>query len=276
MSTIRARDQRELAVHAWTAPKPKVAVALVHGWGEHASRYAHVGKAFAAREISLYAVDLRGHGDSKGPRGHIERFEEYLDDAAALIAHVEADAPGVPRVLMGHSMGGLTMIDFLLAHGATKAAGLVLTSPYLALALPTPAIKRLAGKLMSGLMPTFAQATNMFGRHVCADPALQAEYDRDPQNVKAITARTFTESLAAQERARAGAGKLTLPLLLLYGGADQVASADVTDAFAGGLTMTDKTVERLAGLYHEILNEPPATREPLIARIGDWVLAHAV
>ena len=71
------------------------------------------------------------------------------------------------------------------------------------------------------------------------------------------------------------AGEIKLPTLMLYGGADKVASADATDRLAGRFTMSDKVVERMADHYHELVNEPPAVREKVIERIADWLVAHA-
>jgi alpha-beta hydrolase superfamily lysophospholipase len=39
--------------------------------------------------------------------------------------------------------------------------------------------------------------------------------------------------------------------------------------------MKDRTVERLAGHYHELVNEPPEVRAKIIDRMGQWILAHA-
>jgi alpha-beta hydrolase superfamily lysophospholipase len=80
----------------------------------------------------------------------------------------------------------------------------------------------------------------------------------------------------AQARVKARAQEIKLPTLLLYAGDDRIASADDTDRLAAKLAMQDRTVERLPGLFHEILNEVPAVRGPVIARMGDWILERSV
>jgi alpha-beta hydrolase superfamily lysophospholipase len=128
---------------------------------------------------------------------------------------------------------------------------------------------------MSRLYPSLALPSGLSGRHVTSDTEKAREYDVDPLNNGKATARWFTESLAAIERAHAGASRLDLPTLLLYGGADQVASADATDRFAGALTMRDCTRERLAGAQHELVNEPPEVRGRVIERVGAWLIERA-
>ena len=79
MTSISTGDQVDLCLHDWSTGDPKAAVALFHGYGEHAARYAHVAHAFNARGISVVAADLRGHGRSEGTRGHVERFSDLAN-----------------------------------------------------------------------------------------------------------------------------------------------------------------------------------------------------
>ena len=177
---------------------------------------------------------------------------------------------------MGHSMGALLAYHYLLFSGKRpNLAGLVLSSPYLGLSLEVHPIKAGLGRVMSRFHPTLALPTGLMGKDVCRDLELQRLYDSDPLNVKKATARWFTETTRAIEEVHGRAGALDVPLLLLYGGADKVASADATERFARALTMKDRTTERLANHYHELVNEPPAVRAPIIARMADWLRAHA-
>ena len=64
-------DHRQgLFAQTW-APEgaPRGAVALVHGFGEHTGRYAHVGTSLAHAEYAVCGVDLPGHGRTKGKQG---------------------------------------------------------------------------------------------------------------------------------------------------------------------------------------------------------------
>jgi acylglycerol lipase len=271
MSTLETSDGLALHTHRWPVPEPRLTLAILHGYAEHAGRYAHVAAALNAAGIAAVAVDLRGHGRSPGVRGYVERFSDYHRDVDALLGLARAESGGRPVALFGHSMGGLLAAHYLLQRGSSGLSGLVLSSPYLGLALQVNPVKLAAGRLMSRLHPQLALASGLKGSDVTRDPAMQRRYEEDPLNGKTATARWFTEATLAMEEVHAQAGRLQLPTLLLYGGADRVASADATDRFAAALAMRDKTAERLAGFHHELVNEPLEERTQVIERISRWL-----
>jgi alpha-beta hydrolase superfamily lysophospholipase len=107
----------------WDPPtSPRGAVLLAHGYAEHLGRYAHVAEHLLARGLAVAGVDHRGHGRSGGPRGHCLSMEEMVADLRTLADHAERSWPGVPRVLLGHSMGGLIGFLYLLRHPYTVRA----------------------------------------------------------------------------------------------------------------------------------------------------------
>jgi alpha-beta hydrolase superfamily lysophospholipase len=272
---IQASDGRELNVHEWPAKNAAITVGIVHGYGEHGARYAHVAERFNARGISTFAIDLRGHGKSSGARGHVERFDEYHRDVDALRSVLEKHAAGGPIALLAHSMGGLVVFDYLLARGAQGLAGVVFSSPMLGIAVAVNPLKEALGRVASRVLPTLSLPSGLKGCDACRDPSLAARYDTDPLNNKNATARWFTEATQAMERVHARAGELSLPMLVLYAGSDRLVSADATDRFVGKLRGADVTTQRLPDHYHELVNEPPEIREKLIERIGTWLLDHA-
>lgn len=274
MATLTTRDGLELHLHAWPVANARAAVALIHGYGEHAERYRHVAEVFGRHGISTYAIDLRGHGRSKGPRGHVARFSEYHLDAAALIEHVREQTRGTtPIFVYAHSMGGLVTLHWLLSGSGKDLAGVVLTSPFLGVALAVNPIKTLLGNLMSKIWPTLALPTGLTGKHVSRDERMQALYDNDPLNNKNATARWYTEAMGAIAQVIDRGGELKVPILLLYAGEDQVASATATDRFASRLSSAHCTVERIGGAAHELVNEPPQVRDQVIERMATWIEA---
>lgn len=224
----------------------------------------------------MYAVDLRGHGRSVGLRGHINRFTDYHLDADASLDVAREESGGTPILLFAHSMGALLAVDWLLSGGGAGLSGVALSSPFLGLATPPPRTKTLAARLLSRVWPSLALPSGLRGAQLTRDPELAAHRDADPLNFAIARARWYTESMAAIDRVLANAGALRVPMILLYGGDDQLCSAGMTDVFASRLTMEDRTVERLPGHYHELVNEPPSVREPIIERYGRWLLDHSL
>jgi alpha-beta hydrolase superfamily lysophospholipase len=171
-------------------------------------------------------------------------------------------------------MGGLIALHWLLSGGGKDLRGLALSSPLLGVAVPVPAWKAKLGTVMSNVYPKLALPSGLAGRDVSRDPEQARSYDADPLNNKNATARWYTEMLAATVRVQARASELQLPTLLLYGGDDKVASPEATDRLAAVLSMPDRTIERLAGYYHELVNEPEAERNAVIERYRAWFIAH--
>src|SRR5258706_12146812 len=85
-------------------------LALLHGYGDHCGRYLHFFRWLAERGVACHAIDFRGHGGSEGKRGFVRRWEEFLDDADALMEQAGfKSADGPPVFMLGHSHGGLVL-----------------------------------------------------------------------------------------------------------------------------------------------------------------------
>lgn len=260
--------------YASATPKDgaKAMLGVIHGYADHGARYRHVMGALAEHGIGSVAIDLRGHGRALGPRGFCERFDEFLDDARELRRQVEDRAKGAPVFLFGHSFGGLVATSSILeSPGSYK--GLVLSAPFFGLALAVPRVKILAGRLASRLYPRLGLPSGLHGKDMTHDAERARAYDDDPLVFENTTARWFTETTKAQERALANAPRLSLPLFVAFGGADPVASLPAAKRVFDAAGSEDKTWEPLDGLFHEILNEP--SWKDLVETIARWVLARA-
>src|SRR5437867_12012841 len=81
-------DGLNLFWRGWLPSSPSGVVVIVHGLAEHSGRYEHVGRHLAARGWAAYAVDTRAHGRSPGPKVHLRRFDEFLEDVRSMLAAV--------------------------------------------------------------------------------------------------------------------------------------------------------------------------------------------
>ena len=126
-------------------------------------------------------------------------FAEYMDDVTELVALVGERVPGVPRVLFGHSFGGLVAATAAIADPA-RWQRLVLSSPFFGVGLPVPAAQRLAGKFVSKLVPSVGMPSGLHGR-TSPTTARARAYDEDPLVFKNANSRWFTETEAAQAAA---------------------------------------------------------------------------
>jgi acylglycerol lipase len=265
---LTSADGTELAAYRWRAEPSKATLVLLHGYCDHAGRYPELVEAALANGYSVAAVDLRGHGGSKGQPGHAESFSHYLDDLEALVRAVEADAG--PMFLAAHSMGALTAIRYLQSGRRGSFRGLVTSSPYLGLAMQVPLWKRAAATLLSRLWPAFSMPTGIPIEELSRSEEAVRRTRADAQYGKLATARAYIEQLAAHVEAFAHAGALRLPVLMLVAGADRIASAEAARLFHGRLGSRDRQLVLLEGMYHEIFADPER-EERIFALLFPWL-----
>jgi non-heme chloroperoxidase len=106
-STLKARDGIGLTYRVVPAAggTPERVVILIHGATASSSSMHPLAKALATQKMTVYTLDIRGHGDS-GRRGDLDYPAQLDDDLSETVAFVKKQHPGVPLVLVGFSAGG--------------------------------------------------------------------------------------------------------------------------------------------------------------------------
>jgi len=152
--TTASKDGTDLAGRHWPVDAPKAVVSLVHGFGEHCGRYAHMAAHLNASDIAVVALDLHGHGKTAGKRGVIRGYDNFRADLAALLTKTQSLYPQTPHILYGHSMGGGIVLDFGLSH--SDDLPIIASAPLIILTTPVPKPLRMIAKLMGKLNPAGA------------------------------------------------------------------------------------------------------------------------
>ncbi|MCG6902009.1 MAG: alpha/beta hydrolase [Rhodobacter sp.] len=122
MTTVTGHNGVRL--HVTTAGDPaNPAILLIHGWSQHSLCWTHQLEALADR-FYLIAPDLRGHGASDKPdaASAYDNSAPWAGDIAAIIDQLNLDQP----ILVGWSMGGWIVGDYLREHGDSGIGGLAL------------------------------------------------------------------------------------------------------------------------------------------------------
>ena len=270
-STLRAPDGTPLHALRWPAERPRAALLLSHGLGEHAGRYAALARDLVPLGVEVHALDHRGHGRSGGARAYVPRFSRYVEDFEAFRLQVMATLPaGRPVFLLGHSLGGLIALRWLEAHPDAGLAGAILSAPLLGVKKEAARWKVALSGVLSKVLPRLPIANEIDPSELSSDPAYVRSYREDPLVHARITPRLYTEMMAAIGEAFAERGRLALPLLFLVPGADSIVREEETLRFAAGLA-GDVTVRRYPGFRHESLNELDRARP--VADVLGWIEA---
>lgn len=261
------RDGVLLRGRIWRPPGGLRAVlCLLHGLGEHGGRYAHVAGFLGGRGHALLAMDLRGHGVSEGPRGHVPSLEALLEDIDRVIDEAKSRFPGTPILLYGHSTGGNLALNHALRR-RPGLSGVIATAPLLMEAFEPPLWKRTLAGVLYRLLPSIPLSSGLRTDDLSRDAAVVRDYDDDPLVHDRVTVR-FMEVRRAGPWALAHADAFPLPLLLMHGDADRITSHEASIAFAAAAG--DRcTLKIWKGLYHEIHNEPE--KNEVLAFLNNWL-----
>lgn len=263
----QAQDKTPFYAQSWPVEAPKAAIALVHGFGEHIGRYEHVARFFNGLGYSFFGFDMRGHGQSGGPRGHAPSMNTLFEDITRFLAEVGQRADGVPIILYGHSMGGGLVLAYSLKHNPGVKAVLA-TSPWIQLAFQPPAFMVFLGRLTRFLAPSFSQPNNLNPEHLSHDPEVVKGYIADPLVVTKISSANGIGMLELGNWLNNYQGTFPKPLLLMHGLEDHITSPKASAAFSERVK-GDITLQVFPEGYHELHNEP--FKEEVLDVMGKWV-----
>ncbi|MFJ8538297.1 alpha/beta fold hydrolase [Streptomyces sp. NPDC093591] len=260
-----AGSRGSIAVREWPSPRPRYVALVVHGYGEHAGRYAEVAGVLVEHGAVVFGPDHVGHGRSAGERVVIEDFEDVVADVHAVAALARAAHPGLPVVLIGHSMGGLIAARYAQLHGDGLAA-LVLSGPVIGdWVLP----RRL---LALDEIPDTPISPAALSR----DPAAGAAYAADPLVWHGPMKRPTVEAFARMlDTVSKDGGIGGLPLLWLHGEEDRLVPLPGSRVGVEALRGDELTEHVYPGARHEVFHETNKAEvfRDLI-RFLDGVFAH--
>ncbi|HEX8205640.1 MAG TPA: alpha/beta hydrolase [Solirubrobacteraceae bacterium] len=234
-----------IVVHEWPNADARFVVLLSHGYGEHAGRYEHVARRLVAEGAVVYAPDHLGHGLSDGERAHVEDGEDFTADLHQVAERARAAHPGLPVVLLGHSMGGLIATRYAQRHPGELTA-LVLSGPAIGGA---PELEML---LKLDPIPDVPIDPAILSR----DASVGQAYADDPLVYHGPFKRATLQALVTAVKAVAsGPGFGDLPTLYIHGEEDQLVPLAATRAAIEHVRGSDFTERTYPGARHEVFNE---------------------
>ena len=274
---LTANDGVTVEVHRWQGATQRAVIQLAHGMGEHSLRYRHLAHALVEAGYVVYSNEHRGHGKGASARGELGEFGPrgfagLVDDMALLSRHVRGVHPGLPLVLLGHSMGSFATQHYLVQH-SNLLTGAALSG--------TTAIDMLGAAVQTGFrledmnaaLPDVRTPFDWLSR----DPAQVDAYIADPLCGFTVTPESWASMFSGLEALTPAAMqpriRPDLPLYLFIGDQDPVSNKGewfyplVQRYRAAGLQ--DVSCHAFGGGRHEALNE--TNRDEVVAVLLAWL-----
>ena len=248
--------------------KPRAVILISHGLAEHSGRYMNVVSRFVPLGYAVYSLDHLGHGRSDGRRVYVRQFANYTDVLGNYLAMIGKWQPGRRIFLLGHSMGALVAASLLLDY-QSAFTGAILSGPSVVVPKNVSRSTIAIARLLSTLAPTIG-LMGLDATGVSRDPAVVRAYIDDPLVYKGkTTARLAYELVKTMQRVTAKASRMTLPMMILQGGADRLVDPDGARMLYDTIGSSDKTLKIYDGLYHEVYNEPE--RDQVLGDVEAWL-----
>ena len=245
---------------------PKYIVVIVHGLNSHSGYYSDFAFQLNENHDEVYALDLRGRGESQGERYYISDYQDIIDDIDRLIEIVRCDHAGRPIFLLGHSAGGVFASVYALNY-QNKLNGLIAES--FAFDLPVPGFALAAIKFLGSVIP-HTRLVKLNNQDFSRDKSAVERMNSDPllANEKQ-PARTMQQLILAAELLKNNMAEIKIPLLILHGTADKATNPSGSQYFFENTGSTEKLLKLYEGHYHDLLNDKYSG--PVVKDIVRWL-----
>ncbi|WP_299976499.1 alpha/beta fold hydrolase [Desulfobacula sp.] len=248
---------------------------LLHGQSEFIEKYKGIARQLQEKGFQVISPDWRGQGLSSRElenrhKGHINRFDDYVDDLEALYLRV-IEPQGLPVYILAHSMGGHIALRFM-SRQPLKIKKAVLVSPMIDIVLPVmlhPVLKLLSKKLSKtpfakkytlGSRDYSVKKAKFKGNNLCHDPEkywiLHNEIAKNPDlALGGVTWGWLNAAFESVEILQQDdmIGRITTPILMISAQKDSIVSSKAQEKLSGKLP--NCSFLSIKGAFHELLFE---------------------
>ncbi|EJC99171.1 lysophospholipase [Fomitiporia mediterranea MF3/22] len=269
----------------YAASDSKATLVFLHGFIEHIGRYTHVFPQWQARGINVFTFDQRGFGLTAEDTEHKSSDSSYaktsgadqLEDTEWAVTEAKARfGEELPVYVMGHSMGGGTVLEFA-TRTKHKLAGIIASAPLILQTSAAPKIARWVGGKVSLIAPYATIPAQVKAEELCKDQKVCEAYLQDPLVKQKGTLRGVSDMLNRGEellKMNYESWPEDLPLLIIHGTGDKVTSYRASQRFHDAVRAKDKTILLYPDGYHELHNEPDGVSDKVIDECISWAEVH--
>ncbi len=258
---FKSFDDTEIFFQIWSVENPKALVIGAHGLGEHSGVYHFLADELGKNGIQLAMFDHRGHGKSEGKRG-VGTIDEYVLDLKIFTQRMNERFPATPYFFMGHSLGALVLIKYLLRNTLGKALGVLLSSPFLGVNVPIPAWKKKSAKFLGAVLPQITLYNEVPANFLTHDQNVLNSYEKDSLRHSRVSPGLYLSMLESIDFCFKNVDKMPSPSYFQLAGDDRIVSRPESEQFYKMVPGQKKKIKIYEKFYHEIYNEL-GRQEPL-------------
>lgn len=269
----KSEDGKKIYAQSWQPDgEIKAVICMVHGLGEHSSRYIDLANALTNSGFAVITFDHRGHGKSEGMRGHIQNYNSFMSDINNLINESTVRFTTKKKFLYGHSMGGNLVLNYALRNSDKGLAGVIATGSWLRLIKNPSHFMNFAADILNKFLPALRVFHGVKTSDVTrSESSDELNYKKDELKHRWISVRTYINLRDAAAWALSNAGNFYFPLLIMHGGSDKVTSPEGSREFSS-LVKSECAFKIFPDLYHEIHRD--TGREEVFSEIIKWLNNH--
>lgn len=255
----------------------RCAVLILHDLLDYHARYTQFFEynlKVNALELGFAWMDFKGHGLSSGIRGHIQDFDEYCFDVEMMLDILEQQ--GVQKIIfIGQGLGALVMLKMMnplspfCQRIQQSCAGMVFINPLLHFNFQWPDFKMGSLKKWIPTLDRWKITLGLRGHHLCNDPILADELDRDPLFLDKVSLGFIHEVIKAGVEVRRMSYFIDSPSLFLVSRDDFFLSSDQIILYQKGLSRDIASIQDYTGAKHDLLNDK--NREVVFNDILSWI-----
>lgn len=260
------RDGKSLSFRKWSGFKD--VIVYLHGIESSSLWFSSFASRLNENGFTLYGIDRRGSGLNKDDRGDIRDYNLFLDDIEDALKFIREQNVGKALYLMGICWGALLAVNYA-AKGKASPDGLVLLSPAIYRKVNfNPCIKAVA-KICFSINPEIHFKIPIKDGMFTPNPAYLDFIKKDALRLRSLTVRFFNEILRMEKELSSVNHKITLPVLILLAGHDEITDNKKVEEWSGRLESGDKTIKVFDDFHHVMPFEEDII--PLTDFIVTWI-----
>lgn len=265
--SISSSDGIKLFIRDYSLQNSNKVILIIHGLGEHSGRYLKLIQDFNDKNISVFTIDIRGHGKSEGKRGHSPFYQQLMNDIQCFIEHVTKKIPDQKYFLYGHSFGGNLVINYSFQENK-KINGIIATSPLIKPSIAPSRIVLFMGKLFKKIVPSLILSNGININGISRNMQVINDYRNDPLIHNKVSVQLGLDIISSGIYALENSQYITVPMIVFHGKNDGLTSYSASQKLVQNSGPNIKFIG-FDDAYHEIHNEPEKVE--LLRNIFNWI-----